>query len=230
MEHGVIKPTLRSIWPWRCRTFGGVRVHFKKDLDGGGSGFGQEYISYLRNRGMPRQHRVFEWCAGPGFIGFSMLGNGLAETLCVADINPAAVAACRRTIKDNGLGERAVVYLSDNLADIPVSEKWDLVVSNPPHFVDDFHGELRGHDPDWRIHREFFAGVRHYLKPGGMLIIQENNRGSTIETFRGMIEEAGLHVVFVDYCEPQRTADDRFYYIGIMRKGETPPAWAQSRV
>ena len=42
-----------------------------------------------------------------------------------------------------------------------------------------------------------------------------------------MIEQAGLKTVFVQDCAPQRTAEDRFYYIGIMRAGDSPPAWAR---
>ena len=91
-------------------------------------------IPFLRDRCMPRQARVFEWCAGPAFIGFSMLGHGLCETLCLADINPMAVTACRRTIASNGLGGSVTVYHSDDLSAIPVEEQWDLVVSNPPFF------------------------------------------------------------------------------------------------
>jgi tRNA G37 N-methylase Trm5 len=49
----------------------------------------------------------------------SLLGHGLCETLCLADINPQAVEACRRTIEDNRLGARVAVYHSDNLAGIP---------------------------------------------------------------------------------------------------------------
>ena len=59
---------------------------------------------------MPKQARVFEWCAGPAFIGFSLLGKGQCETLCLADINPTSVAACRRTLADNGLSGRVTVY------------------------------------------------------------------------------------------------------------------------
>jgi hypothetical protein len=80
----------------RHRTFYGSRLSYKLHLDSGGSTFGQDFIVYLRNRRMPKQARTFEWCAGPGFIGFSLLGLGLIETLCLADINPQAVAACRR--------------------------------------------------------------------------------------------------------------------------------------
>jgi methylase of polypeptide subunit release factors len=227
LEHQHIKPALRRLWPWRRRSFGGLRVRYMKHLDGGGSGFGQEYIHYLKRRGMPRQPRVYEWCSGPAFIGFSLLGHGLAETLCLADINPEAVAVCRHTVADNGLADRVAVYHSDNLKGIPASEQWDLVVSNPPHFVDGAIGDLRGHDPDWRIHAGFYADVGKHLKPGGVIVIQENNRGSTAETFRAMIERSGLKIIFVDRCAPQRTAHDSFYYIGVMRAGETPPAWAR---
>jgi methylase of polypeptide subunit release factors len=99
---------------------------------------------------MPKQVRTFEWCAGPGFIGFSLLGAGLTETLCLADINPQAVAACRRSINDNALAARANVYLSDNLANIPQSEQWDLVVGNPPWFShDSVSNPLLARDQDW---------------------------------------------------------------------------------
>jgi len=60
-----------------------------------------------------------------------------------------------------------------------------------------------------------------------VIVIQENNRGSTAETFRAMIEQSGLKIIFVDHCAPQRTAHDAFYYVGVMRAGETPPPWAR---
>jgi 16S rRNA G1207 methylase RsmC len=100
-------------------------------------GFGQDFIPLLQHLGLPKQKRVFEWCAGPGFIGFSMLGHGLCSSLCLADINPEAVRACQRTVSENGLSDRVSVYCSDNLLNIPATERWDLVVSNPPHFIDD---------------------------------------------------------------------------------------------
>ena len=165
---------------------------------------------------MPAQGRAFEWCAGPGFIGFSLLGHSLCQSLCLADINPEAVEACRRTVKDNSLSERVTIYHSDNLATVPATERWNLVVGNPPHFIDDFLGELLAHDPDWNIHRTFFATIEPYLAPGGVVVIQENNRGSTAETFRPMIENAGLSIVFMHGCSSQRTVNDRFYFIGIM--------------
>jgi 16S rRNA G966 N2-methylase RsmD len=221
-----IKRVLRPVRPWRKTNLGGIQVHYRNHLHGGGREFGQWFIPFFQARGMPKQARVFEWCAGPGFIGFSLLGHGLAETLCLADINIEAVVACRRTIADNGLADGVSVYHSDNLASIPASEQWDLVVSNPPHFVDMYQGDIRAYDPDWRIHGGFFTAIGRHLKPGGVIVLQEQNAGSTVDTFRPMIAAAGLKVVFAYGCEPERTQTSRLYFLGVMRAGDTPPAWA----
>lgn len=226
IEHQHVKPLLRRLRPYREAAYAGVRVSYKPHLDGGGSTFGQDFVPLLRRRGMPKAQRAFEWCAGPGFIGFSLLAHGLCETLCLADVNPEAVAACRRTIARNALEDRVAVYHSDNLADIPPSEQWDLVVSNPPHFVDTSFGQLRYHDPDWRVHRGFFGGVARHLKPGGVIVLQENNEGSTPATFAPMIAEAGLKVVFVQDASEERTRHSHMFYLGIMRPGDAVPAWA----
>ena len=98
--------------------FNGIKVYYTKELDGGGAGFGQDYIDFVRSN-FPRQERIFEWCSGPGFIGFSLLAHGLCNTLCLADINPLAIQACLKTIRLNKLESKARVYLSDNLKDIP---------------------------------------------------------------------------------------------------------------
>jgi methylase of polypeptide subunit release factors len=226
IEHQRIKPFLRRMRPYGETTFGGVRVSTKPHLDGGGSTFGQDFIPLLRKRNMPKAQRAFEWCTGPGFIGFSLLGHGLCDTLCLADVNPEAVAACRRTIARNGLGAKAAVYLSDNLKDIPATEQWDLVVSNPPHFTDSGIGHLRYHDPDWRLHRGFFGSIARHLRPGGVVVLQENNAGSTPSTFTDMIAQAGLKTVFVQDASEIRTAKPHMFYLGIMRASDDVPAWA----
>jgi methylase of polypeptide subunit release factors len=227
LAHRYVKPALRRMWPWRHKRLNGIRVEYMHHLDGGGYDFGQEYIPYLRNRGMPPQQRTFEWCAGPAFIGFSLLGAGLTETLCLADINPEAIEACRRTIRFNRLTDRVALYHSDNLAKIPTSEQWDLVVGNPPHYPDEYVGNLRAHDPDWKVHRAFFAQVGAHLKPGGVLVLQENSQGSTAETFLPMLTAAGLEIIFVEYGPKKRTSHGHIYYVGIVRRGDAVPAWAQ---
>ena len=194
------------------------RVHFKTHLDGGGSTFGQNFLPFPDQRGMPRQDRVFERCSGPGFVGFSLLAFGFCDTLCLVDINPLAVRACRRTIAENRLSDRVSVYLSDNLADIPQTERWDLVVSNPPHFLEAAEGDIRSLDTDWYIHRGFFGAIGRFLQPGGVIVLQESTRGSTAETFRDMIEQAGLTIVFASGCGKTLTRYEAHYFLASCGK------------
>ena len=226
IENGYIRPALRRLRPARHVSYAGIGISYRAELDGGGTEFGQDFISFFKARGMPKQKRIFEWCSGPGFISFSLLAHGFCDTLCLADINPDAVASCKRTVRANKLSDRVSVYQSDNLKNIPRSEKWDLVISNPPHFVDQYEGDLRAHDPNWRIYRDFFAAIGDFLTAGGVIVLQENNRGSTVETFRQMIEQSGLKIVFTQGDSPTLTNDSVFYYIGIMRRGDIPPVWA----
>lgn len=230
IENGCVRPALRWLRPSRHVRYADISISYRAELDGGGTEFGQDFISFFKARGMPKQKRVFEWCSGPGFISFSLLAHGICETLCLADINPAAVASCKRTVQVNQLSDRVSVYQSDNLKNIPRSEKWDLVISNPPHFVDQYEGDLRAHDSDWQIHREFFATIGDFLTVGGIIVLQENNRGSTVESFRQMIEQSGLEIVFTDGDSSTLTKESEFYYIGIMRRGEIPPRWVTSHV
>ena len=227
----LLQPSLATSWtrfrrnylrPWRTVRYGDIRVYYKKHLDGGGSAFGQSYIPFLKERGMPIQPRAFEWCAGPAFIGFSLLAHGLCETLCLADINEHAIEACRRTIDENGLAERVALYQSDNLSSIPPTEQWDLVVGNPPFYNEAQPWCIRSHDKDWQIHRRFFAEVGRFLKPGGAIVLQEANDASSPDDFRAMIEEAGFTIVLVHNSKPGELSH---YFMGIVRRGETPPAW-----
>ena len=104
-EHFLVRPIFRVFRPSLHASFGGIDISYREELDGGGTTFGQDFLPYLRARGMPRQKRVFEWCSGPGFIGFSLLGNGFCDTLCLADINRSAVASCQDTVRANKLAD-----------------------------------------------------------------------------------------------------------------------------
>jgi tRNA1(Val) A37 N6-methylase TrmN6 len=227
IEHSYIKPFLRGLKPYSRVRYGGIEVLYRNVLDGGGTDFGQDFIRFFRERRCPQQDRIFEWCAGPGFIGFSLMANGFCKSLCLADINLEAVRAARATVRANNLAERVSVYHSDNLGSIPSREQWNVVVSNPPHFADDIYAkEIRWYDGGWRLHQAFFRDAKRHLAPNGVIVLQENNQGSTPETFAAMIEAAGLKIAFVQNARPELTAQPHYYYLGIIRAGETPPGWA----
>jgi 16S rRNA G966 N2-methylase RsmD len=168
----------------------GYLIFDRPDLDGGGSGFGQDYIRVLNEIGLHECDRLFEFCAGPGYIGYSLLARGFCKHVTLADVNPTAVQAAQRTADFNGIAHRVSVYLSDGLEQIPAGEKWDLVVGNPPHFLE-WNRELRCEDPDWQLHRMFYLRVKRFLNPGARVILQENARGSSAEVFAPMIQAGG---------------------------------------
>lgn len=221
-------PFVRILQPYKTVRYCDIDVYYKDFLDGGGTYFGQDFIPFFRDRGMPVQARVYEWCSGPAFIAFSMLAHKFCDSLCLADVNPAAVKAARMAVGRNGLADKVAVYHSDNLSGIPSHERWDLVVSNPPHFDDMFVGQIRSYDEGWNLHRAFLRDVQKFLAPNGVIVLQENNEGSTVETFRGMIEAAGLKIIFTQHDKPQRTPTEHYFYLGIMRRDDTPPAWAHA--
>jgi hypothetical protein len=202
---------------------GGIDVCFTEDLDGGGGRYGQDYVGFVERK-LGRQERSFEWCAGPGFIGFSLLGHGLTDTLCLADVNPAAVAACNETIRRNGLEGRVDLYVSDGLGSIPGRERWNLVVGNPPHSgSDEVRPEIKRptaiyQDAGWKIHEDFYASVGAHLAPGAQIVIQENLRFSSVDTFAPMLAANGLQLVDSPRCETPAGNTLYFYVWSIANR------------
>lgn len=183
----------------RRARYGGISVNYLDNLDGGGRNFGQDFIPVVKML-FGKVPRICEFGSGPGFIGFSLLAHGLCESLCLIDINPEAIRICKETIKENKLEDRVSIYLSDGLSDVPLSEKWDLVVSNPPHFKEVLpiippEQILRSVDPNWKIHQQFYADVGKFLKPKGSILFQENINGSTPWVQSGMIIKNGLELI-----------------------------------
>jgi len=230
-----------KVWP----SPGGIDVVYLEREDvslGGGPGFGLDLVRYAYNHfvrdgetnygWLPTQpRRCFEFCAGPAFIGFTLLGLGVCTSLALADVNPASVEAMQRTVSRNpSLSGRVQIYHSDALDDIPDEElgTWDLVVSNPPHFVDIVRpngvlvnqGSSMTVDFEWLLHRRFFQDVGRFLVPGrGRIVMQENMGGSQPETFLPMLTGGALSVVEI---LPNQAADDgpwKFWYLHLAAPG-----------
>jgi len=247
---GVAPGTPEAAWKvWQSP--GGIEVVYLEREDvslGGGPGFGLDLVRYAYNHfvrdgemnygWLPTQpRRCFEFCAGPAFIGFTLLGLGVCTSLVLADVNPASVEAMQRTVARNpNLSGRVQIYHSDALDDIPDAElgAWDLVVSNPPHFIDIVRpngvvvnqGSSMTVDFDWQLHRRFFRDVGRFLVPGrGRVVMQENMGGSQPETFLPMLTNSALSVVEI---LPNQAADDgpwKFWYFHLAAPGA---AWMQA--
>lgn len=181
-----------------------ITVSYMPHLDGGGKGFGQEYIRVVKEK-IGKVNHIFEYCSGPAFIGFSLMAHDLCDRLTLADINPDAVRVCNDTIKNNNLQAKVSCYLSDCLDNIPETEKWDLVVGNPPHWPsseEKYHEDITKYDPCLIIHKKFYRDIRKFLKPNGAILLQENGRATSDKDFAQMIEENGLKVIDVFKAKP----------------------------
>ena len=85
-------------------SYGGIAVFDRPELHKGGMSFGQDFPRVLNELGVGRCSRLFEFCAGPGYIGYSLLAAGWCETLALADVSSDAVSAAARTAEYNGWG------------------------------------------------------------------------------------------------------------------------------
>ena len=189
---------------YKTITYGSIDVAYLDEIDGGGARFGQDFLAYLPDRIGKAEHAL-EWCAGPGFIGFSLLAAGLCTKLTLIDVNPAATAACGYTVRSNGLDDRLRVYDSDCMDSVEHGESYDLVVANPPHCSDTTpspggHTQLIYNDVGWAVHRKFYRQIPEYLSPDGLVIMQEDASLSSADDFREMIEDAGLELLGTFEC------------------------------
>jgi hypothetical protein len=204
----------RSDLPSPVVAYNKLIVYDRPEEDGGGLSFGQDFPRALLTLGLGRCDRIFEMCAGPGYIGYSLLANGFCQKLTLADINPRAVQSARQTALVNGISELVNIYVSDNLKQIPDVEKWDLVVGNPPHF-----GQAKPHltlildDPGWSMHHDFYLSVRRFMKPGGHIVLVESEGGSVVSDFEPMIRQGGGTLVASSRAVSLTGKPFGFYYV-----------------
>ena len=173
------------------------------ETDGGGTWFGQELVEVIKERYPGRQFKhCWEWCAGPGFIGFSILDHNLCQKLLLSDIYDPAVELAKESARRAGVADHVDALLFRDVALLPVHYQFDLIVANPPHepygtpvvHTADHGGRIEA-DPGWASHQNFFKHVKKHLTPNGVIILQENQCGSTLKDFEPMINQSGLQVL-----------------------------------
>lgn len=176
----------------------GVDVYYTDRSDGGGLSIYKDLVVVMQKLyGNKKWNHCFEWCAGPGFMGFSVLANNWCDKLSLGEIYTPSMIDSKITIARNNL-KNVDTYLSDNFKSISENIKFDLIVSNPPHFNTDRYGmpdTRRYKDDGWKIHQDFFQNVGRYLSKDGRILLAENIRGSSEHTFEKFIHESGLMVI-----------------------------------
>ena len=178
-----------------------ITVFYTDDTEGGGQHFGQDFISKIKIKYPNRKFsKVFEWCSGPGFIGFSLLSHGICDKLCLTDLHNPALELLDQTInyQENNCSDLVSTYLLKDMGLLPAHEMFDLVVSNPPHYnknVSQLENANRiCSDINWQSHKNFFNNIKSHLMPNGIILLQENYKGSTPDSFKSFIDNSGLQI------------------------------------
>ncbi len=181
--------------PYLNIKYGNINVSYLWKLNGGGIIFSYEFVRLITQK-IGKVDHVFEYCAGPGFIGFNLLANNLCDKLTLADVNPEAIEAIKETIKNNNLEDKVTVYESDGLRNIPEYEKWDLVVGNPPWLpCSRKKVDIRVCDTNNNVHKDFYQNINKFLNPDGNILFIEGAEYTNINDFKNMIENNDLKVV-----------------------------------
>jgi len=177
--------------------YAGLIVFDRREQHWAGLALGRDVPRVLNELGVGRCRRLFEFCSGPGYIGYSLLANGWCESLALSDIDAESIATAMRTATYNGIAHRVTGYASDVLDGIPEHERWDVVVANPPAFSSHPERALseqqwdRGFDTNWNVRRRFYASIKAHMNPGGVVVMCENLRGSDPDVFAEMIRAGG---------------------------------------
>lgn len=159
-------------------------------------------IRMIKERGL-KNLRILDVCCGVGIIGMTIFSRlrreSLVEEVGFIDINIFNLNSLHRTLKlnrmDQLLGNKIKYWLSDSLNNIPVEEKFDLIVSNPPHFFAEDRtaeslspGTLGTYDADWSFHKSFYDQCHKYLTGRGEVWFLENGDGATESDLLPFIE------------------------------------------
>jgi len=127
--------------------------------------------------------RVLDLGTGSGCILLTLLAERTAATGLGVDLAPAALHVAALNCAEFGLDARAGLVEGSWFA--PVTERFDLIVSNPPYIAENEMGALSPEVRDWEprmaltpegdgldAYRAIAAGARDYLMPGGRILLE----------------------------------------------------------
>lgn len=124
---------------------------------------------------------VLDVGTGSGVILLSLLAAGKAKVGVGVDLSPEALEVAKINSRKLRLEERVEFRISDRLQN--VSEKFDLIVSNPPYIKESSHRSLvhnnvDSHEPHMALYLKddeyqvwfetFFLQIKDALKPNGV--------------------------------------------------------------
>jgi len=122
---------------------------------------------------------------GSGAIALALLSEGPFERFVGTDVSAAALTVAARNRDAMGMRERLDLRAGSLFAPLAVTERFDVVVSNPPYVSELDRGGLAPEIVDWEpgealfggsdglsVIRSLLGGVGGHLNPGGLLALE----------------------------------------------------------
>ena len=148
-----------------------------------------KFLEYLMSEVARENDVVLDICAGAGAVGFPLLCEKGVRSVMFVDVSYQAIHSIRETARLNKI-QNIQTLLSEGLKSLPTSEKFDVIVANPPmdgHRLTPTLISLAGGDPGFTFHRQFFKEVHNYLKEDGRICFVEDNCFTTPSQFKEMV-------------------------------------------
>jgi release factor glutamine methyltransferase len=134
---------------------------------------------------------VLDMGAGSGVM--AVIAARICQQVVSVDISPLATKCVQDNIALNHISHKVDVRLGDLFDAVNLEEKFSLIVFNPP-FMDGTPSdwlEAAMYDKDYQTLKRFFAGVKHYLKPGGSVLLVFSEAGD-VQLLEELIDESGM--------------------------------------
>ncbi|MFG1672923.1 methyltransferase domain-containing protein [Micromonospora sp. NPDC049282] len=151
--------------------------------------------------------RALDIGCGSGLYTVALASAGAAHVTAL-DVNPACAEVTRDNASRNGIPAAQVATIVGDLAEMAVSEPWDLVVCNPPHFPHDpayaaddgIEAALVGGSDGRALYDVLLARLDELLAPGGTLLLTHSSLTNIPHT-RQTLRRNGYECRTVQICE-----------------------------
>lgn len=163
--------------------------------------------------------------AGSGIYSVALLRSG-ASHVTALDVNPAFAAVTATNVERNGFGPDRLTCEAADLATYAPGRRFDVVVTNPPHFPYDasYAGQggmetalVAGKDGR-ALYDVVVERAEDLLAPGGVLLVAHSSLADVPRTVEEMADRGFVHrtldvcemdIPLVTYAEHQETLLDR---------------------
>lgn len=137
--------------------------------------------------------RVLDAGCGSGIYTAAAVADGALVT--ALDISSACVEATLDCIRANSLAVSSVDPITADLATMVVSEPWDVVLANPPHFPDDpayvaadgLQAALLGGADGRALYDILLSRIDDLVAPGGLVVLAHSSLTNVQRTARELL-------------------------------------------